>query len=351
MRMERYIGLDVHAASCTLAVVGPSGRRLTSQVVETSGAALVDALRSVPGQRHVCMEEGTQSQWLHEILSPHVAEFVVTGVEQRSYGPKSDKRDAFALAEALRVGAIKTRVHKGLGQYKLLRQLARAHRQVVGDVVRVQARLKAIYRSWGVPTAGRAIYGTQRGERMSQVDTALRPALALLYDEYDRIQDVRNRAQEELVAESHRHGITRRLETAPGMGPIRVAEAVAIIVAPHRFRTARQLWSYSGLGLVMRSSSDYKRDGNQWVWANVARPRGLNRQHNRTLKSIFKGAATTVIAQHRASPLGQHYDRIVAAGTKPNLARVTLARKIAAIVLAMWKTEEVYDPSKHHVHT
>ena len=111
--MERYIGLDVHAASCTLAVVGPSGKRLKSLVVETSGAALIDALRSVPGQRHVCMEEGTQSQSLHEILSPHVAERVVAGMEEKSYGPKSDRRDAFALAEALRVGAIETRVHKG----------------------------------------------------------------------------------------------------------------------------------------------------------------------------------------------------------------------------------------------
>jgi hypothetical protein len=42
--------------------------------VETSGAALVDALRSVPGQRRLCLEEGTQSQWLYEILSPHVSE-------------------------------------------------------------------------------------------------------------------------------------------------------------------------------------------------------------------------------------------------------------------------------------
>jgi len=175
--------------------------------------------------------------------------------------------DAFVAA-----AAIETRVHKGLRQYKLLRQLARTHRQVVGDVVRVQGRLKAIYRSWSVPKAGTAIYGTRRDEWTSQLDPAVRPAFELLYDEYDRLGDVRHRAHKELVAESNRHGITRRLETAPGMGPIRVAEAVAVIVTPHRFRTARQLWSYSGMGLVM-PSSDYKRDGDPWVWAKVTRPR------------------------------------------------------------------------------
>jgi len=33
--MERYIGLDVHAASCTLAVISQTGRRLRDSPVET----------------------------------------------------------------------------------------------------------------------------------------------------------------------------------------------------------------------------------------------------------------------------------------------------------------------------
>jgi len=69
--MERYIGLDVHRDSCTVAVTGPSGKRLKSFVVETNGSALVEAIRCVPGRRHICLEEGTQSAWLHEVLSPH----------------------------------------------------------------------------------------------------------------------------------------------------------------------------------------------------------------------------------------------------------------------------------------
>ncbi len=34
--MERYIGLDAHASSCTLGALGPSGKRLGSHVVETN---------------------------------------------------------------------------------------------------------------------------------------------------------------------------------------------------------------------------------------------------------------------------------------------------------------------------
>jgi hypothetical protein len=72
--MERYVGLDAHAETCTFAVVGPSGRRLISRVVETNGKALIETLQSFPGRLHLCLEEGTQSAWLNEILSPHVAE-------------------------------------------------------------------------------------------------------------------------------------------------------------------------------------------------------------------------------------------------------------------------------------
>jgi len=62
--MERYLGLDVHAASCTVAVVSESGKRLRDLVVETNGRALIEALRVIPGRKHLCVEEGTQSSWL-----------------------------------------------------------------------------------------------------------------------------------------------------------------------------------------------------------------------------------------------------------------------------------------------
>ena len=92
--MDRYIGLDAHASSCTLAVVGPSGKRLGSYVVETNAKALIEVLRGVPGSRRLCMEEGTLAAWLYEVLGAHVKELGVVGV-RKSRGAKSDRHDAF----------------------------------------------------------------------------------------------------------------------------------------------------------------------------------------------------------------------------------------------------------------
>ena len=84
--MERYIGMDVHAASCTLAVISEKGRRLKDFQVETNGQALVEAIRMIPGHKQLVMEEGLQSAWLYETLSPHVDELVVAGINVPSRG-------------------------------------------------------------------------------------------------------------------------------------------------------------------------------------------------------------------------------------------------------------------------
>jgi transposase len=149
-----------------------------------------------------------------------------------------------------------------------------------------------------------------------------------------------------LLSESHKYGVTRQLQSCPGLGEIRVAQLLAVVVSPERFRTRQQFWSYCGLGIVMRSTSDWvQTPQGKWARAQVQQTRGLNYNHNRLLKNVFKGAATTVIQQHPDDPLHRDYERLLAAGTKPNLAKLTLARKIAAITLAMWKKKEAYNPA------
>jgi hypothetical protein len=143
--MDRYIALDAHASSCTVATVGSSGRRLHSQVVETNAGALIRVLRGVPGTRHLCLEEGTHARWLYEVLSPHVEEIVVAGVRE-SRGRKSDKLDAFGLAEQLRIGAVKRKVYKKRGEFGALRHRAKAYTLLVADSVRVQNRIKSLFR-------------------------------------------------------------------------------------------------------------------------------------------------------------------------------------------------------------
>ena len=191
--MTRYIGLDAHATTCTFAVVGPNGKRLRTDVVETNGQALVEYVKLIPKPRQLCMEEGTQCAWLYELLSPHVDELVVAGVEQ-SKGQKSDARDAYGLAEALRLGAIRARVYKAVGPYGKLRELGHMHGKVVGDHVRSINRLMGLFRSRGLSVEKAELMdGDKREELLKALPEKMRESADILFAESAGIGEQRKR--------------------------------------------------------------------------------------------------------------------------------------------------------------
>ena len=344
--MERYLGADVHAASTTFCVLDASGKQIRRDVVETNGKALIGYLQQLAGNLHLCIEEGEWSQWLYEILSPHVAEVVVYRSEWKP-GQKSDAIDAHGLAEKLCTGGIKRPVYKDAKHFTALRDRARTYTMITRDVARVKSRIKSFFRARGVACAGESVFrAEERAKRALALPPATREMVELLGRELAALEALKAEAETSMLRESHRHRIARILETAPGLGPIRIAQLLPIVVTPHRFRTKRQFWAYCGFAIVVRSSSDWVLDQGRWVRARVAQTRGLNFNHNHLLKAIFKGAATTVIAHCGSNPLRESYDRLLENGTKPNLAKLTVARQIAAIVLAMWKAQEEYDPGR-----
>ena len=170
-----------------------------------------------------------------------------------------------------------------------------------------------------------------------------------LGQQLDVLEPLKEQAERSLLEEAKTHPIIRKISTAPGMGRIRSAQVVAVVASPHRFRTRQQFWSYCGLAIVTRSSAEWTYVNGRKERRPFQQSRGLTRKRNPLLKQVFKGAATTVVTQLTDHPLHEHYQRMVDSGIKPNLARLTLARRISAIVLSMWKHQEVYDPSHHSV--
>ncbi len=166
-----------------------------------------------------------------------------------------------------------------------------------------------------------------------------------LYQQLDSLQPLRLEARGELLRESHKHAAVKRLREIPSIGPIRAALLVALLQTPHRFRTKRQLWAYSGFAVETHDSGEYR-----WVRGKLQRNReritvrGLNDNHNRDLKNLFKGAA--ISASTRPGPLQDFYVARVAKGMRPTMARLTLARKIATITLTMWKKGASFDPQQ-----
>jgi transposase len=343
---DKYIGMDVHQATISVAVLDSAGKLVMESIIETKAATILQFIHGLRGNLHVTFEEGTSAAWLYDLLAPHVTELVVCNPRKNASlkeGNKNDRIDARKLAELLRANLLSP-VYHGEAGVRTLKELARSYLTIAKDLTRVMNRLKALYRSWAIPCAGKLVYAPcYRAHWLEKIPQAgARRRVARLYQQLDVLQFLRKEARLELLAESRKHRVTRLLRGIPCIGPIRAALLVALMQTPHRFRTKRQLWTYSGLALETRTSGEYR-----FVDGQLRRSRkplaifGLNQNHNHDLKNIFKGAATRASAC--SGPFRDFYDALLAKGMKPSMARLTLARKIAAITLTLWKKGEHFD--------
>lgn len=349
MNSEKYIGLDVHQATISVAVLDHTGKVVMECVLETKAATILEFFAGLRGTLSVTFEEGTSAAWLYDLLRPHVARLLVCNPRKNAllkHGNKNDRIDAQKLAELLRGNHLKSVFHGETG-VRTLRELARSYLATTKDLTRVMTRLKALYGSWAIPCAGRDVYDTRhRKEWLEKIPhPGVRRRAAHLYQQLDMMKHLRQQIRRDLLTESRKHLITGKLRQIPYVGPIRSALLVALIQTPNRFRTKRQLWAYSGLALETRISAEYRYvQGQLRRSKRVLSIRGLNKDHNHDLKGLFKGVATT--ASVRPGPFQEFYQASVAKGIKPTMARLTLARKIAAIALTLWKKGEDFDAEK-----
>jgi transposase len=351
MSPEKYIGMDVHQATLSAAVRDAEGKLIMECLLETKAATIVEFIQGLQGTLSLTFEEGTSAAWLHDLLKPHLSRLVVCDPGKNALlkeGNKSDRIDARKLAELLRTNQLNP-VYHGEHPVRTLKELGRSYLTLTKDVTRVMNRIKAVYRSWAIPGAGTSVYAPHhRAEWLSKiVEPGVRVRAQRLYQQLDGLQPVRLEARRELLMESHKHPAVKLLRQVPSIGPIRAALLVALLQTPHRFRTKRQLWAYSGFAVETHDSGEYRYVRGQ-LQRNRERitVRGLNANHNKDLKNLFKSAA--ISASTRPGPLHDFYIARVEKGMRPTMARLTLARKIASITLTMWKKGVGFDPQPLH---
>jgi transposase len=341
----KYIGMDVHKETICIAVQNAAGKLVMESVIETKASTILHFLQGLRGDLYVTLEEGAWATWLYDLLKPQVTKIVVCDPRRNALlkeGNKSDRIDARKLAELLRANLLRS-VYHGEHGLRVLKELARSYLTLSKDLARIMNRLKAIYRSWGVPCAGKQVYDLRyRAEWLGRISEAgVQRRAIIYYQQFDALSSLRRQARQDLLAESRKHKVWRLLRDIPSLGPIRAALLMAVLQTPHRFRTKRQLWAYSGLGIETHSSADHRYvEGQLEQSRKPVSLRGLNQNHNHDVKNVFKGAAALAA---QTGPFREFYAALLVKGMRPEMARLTLARKIAAITLVVWKKGVAFD--------
>ena len=345
----QYLAMDVHQATTVASLRDQSGTVVMRATIPTEARAILQLVRSAGPRVHVVFEEGAQAQWLHDLLVPHAERVVVCNKRgEEKGGNKSDQMDADELSDRLRGGRLKAVFHGG-SETQTLRELVRGYNNLVEDTTRVMQRIKAMFRGRAIATKGSAVYKpVEREAWLARLDRGARTRAAALFRHLDLLLELRPGAKAAMLAEAQRQAGWKILRSIPYLGPIRVAEILAIMRTPHRFRSKRNLWPYAGLAVVTRTSAEHEIvDGRPRRRRRPPMTRGLNRNHNPILKKVFKAAASD--ATTRPGPLRDYYEASLARGVKEELAKVTLARKIASVTLRLWKKGELWDPKKRTI--
>ncbi|MDQ3280172.1 MAG: transposase [Acidobacteriota bacterium] len=345
----KYAGLDVHDRTVVVHIVDGAGTTLHTAIVPTELARIRAALRCVRGPLTVAFEEGALASWLCAGLRRHVADVVVCDPRRNRllmHGSRSDRTDAARIAEFLRLGAVRS-IYHGDSASERLRTLAHHYNALTGDVIRAKLRLRAVFRSRAIPTGGTAFFH-QRNRAKYLHALRSRPAEYLragaLFRQLDFTAQEQSYAREALLAEAAASPAFVLLQSFPCVGPVRAAVFIAIVGTPDRFANRRRFWKYAGLSVRHSASGEHMldADGLHKVESKV-RTRGLDRRCNYLLKRVLRDVAAGVLASRGC--LRMFYERLVGSGKSPTNARITVARKVAATLLAVWRSLRPFDPA------
>ena len=166
MNQEKYIGMDVHQATISVAVMdAPRQADHGMPARDQGGHDCRFHPRIARNSFLLTFEEGTAAAWLHDLLKPHVSRLAVVGDRRKNAlskdGNKSDRIDARKLAELLRGNQLHP-VYHGEHGVRSLKELGRSYLTITQDVTRVMNRIKAV-----VPQLGDSLRGHNRLRSMS----------------------------------------------------------------------------------------------------------------------------------------------------------------------------------------
>ena len=342
--MGHIIGIDVASEVCSVAVMNQAGKLIMNTRVATSESNLRELVKSVKRPRQVVFEECGQAAWLYTVFEPLSDDVFVCNPKKNrdlSGHSKSDDNDALNLAERARLGAL-SRVWHGGKSLQALRERLRDYQSLTSESTALKNKIKAVFRNRGIVVGSKAYVPDSRIEVVKSLPhQALRKRVCHLGEVLDVVTRQRTDAEKELVQVARKSPMFNSLTSMPRVGDILGSTILAEVGTPDRFRTRKQFWTYIGLAVTTFETSQFYTDERNFIRKKERKTRthGLVNQYNRSLKYVFKHVALDL----SRFDWRKEFVRLQKSGVVEANARLTLARKAAAIALRLMKTGELYD--------
>lgn len=337
--MGVFAACDVSQDQTAICIVSHEGKLLAETKVPTCPDAIADWLESWSGElERVGMETGPLAVWLWNALTAREVPVVCLDARHangvlKMMPNKTDRHDARGLAQIVRTGWFKVVQIKSHDAY-VNRALLTARDALVGMRVRLENEIRGLLKTFGVMFGKRVGGFKRRAEEIIAQELAVAPELVPVFEALMKARSgilARIAALDsEIRSKARRHETVRLLMTAPGIGPITAMAVVAAFDDATRFRRSSSAGAYLGLTPRRYESGEISRNG-----------RISKRGDMFTRKCLFE-AANAIFCRNLGGPRLRNWAKAVAERTGPRKAKVALARKLAVMLHAMWRTNQPF---------
>jgi len=342
VKTSQTIGEDLGDRTSELCVLDAKGQVERRLRMATTAEAVQRTFEGLAACR-VVMEAGTHSPWMSRLLQARGHEVVVANPRKvRLIGAsisKDDQRDAELLA---RLGRVDVKLLAPIQHRGAEVQRDRALLQVRGTLVQMRSMLinqvRGLAKSHGQRVPKCSAESFPKHARAT-LEGELFLGQALLLEHIETLtQSVRglDRRLEQMCTQDYPE--TLRLRQITGVGPITSLTFVLSLETPSRFRRSRSVGAYLGLRPKRRDSGERRPELR------------ITKAGDSELRQLLVQCAHYILGPFGPDcDLRRFGERLIAQGGKraKKRARVAVARKLAVLLHALWRSGEHYEPLRH----
>jgi len=335
---EKVVGLDLGDRYSHYCMLTDTGELMEEGRIQSTAAALEKQFGNESRMR-IALETGTHSPWISRLLESYGHQVIVANARKipavTSSESKNDRNDAEQLA---RMAAFDPKLlhpvqHRGLERQQDLNLihtrsvLVRARTMLVNSV-------RGLVKSAGgrLPACSSAAFPEKA---RTFVPTELKTACGPLLGQIAQINRTIGEMDKQIEGLEKKYPEIAVLRTAPGVGPVVAACYVLTLDSPEAMETNRQAGAYLGLRPRQRQSGD-------------SNPQcGITKTGNTYLRSLLVQSGQYILGRFGPdSELRRWGLKLAASGGKRGKKRaiVAVARKLAVVLLSMWRNRKKFDP-------
>jgi transposase len=337
--MKQYVGLDVSLEETKIHVVDEAGARVWRGRCASDPAALEAALRRHAAQaERIGLETGPLTTWLWTELTRRGLPMVCLDARHAKRAldmqpNKTDAKDAEGLAHIVRAGwykAVRVKSYSAM----LSKALVASRGQLLGLSTGLSNQVRGLMKSFGliVPKgAGRVFEANAR--RLLEGQDALAAVILPLLEAWRALRTRTAELDRLLLRQAKGNADCRRFMTAHGVGAVLATSYAAAIERPDNFRRSRDVGAWVGLTARRYQSGEADYDGH------------ISRRGDERLRGLLYQAAVVILTRVRANSTLRSWGLALRKRVGFKRAATAVARKLAVILHAMWKTGTDFNPA------